>query len=109
MSLYLDGITKKLYGCIANFYKSQLAEGVTFAGKGINTFWQLSEHHSQELINACDDSPQAIEERFNLRRRFASYALRIYDQYCPNYTARQMDAWAKCRPNLSNYLKKEDS
>lgn len=105
----MEGIGKKLYGCIIGFYKTQLAEGGAFAGQGSNTFWQLCEQDFQELVNACNNSPEAEANRLGLRRRLAGYALAVYDQYCPNDTARQMDAWAKCRPNLSQYLKKEDS
>ncbi len=105
----MEGIASKIYGCIANFYKTQLADGQEFAAQGTNTFWQLCEHDFQKLIDACDDSHEAIEERFRLRRKFSGYAFNVYDQFCPNDTARQMDAWAKCRPNLSKYLKMEDS
>ncbi len=105
----MEDIAKKLYGCIIGFYKTQLAEGGAFAGQSTNTFWQLCEQDFQELVNACDDTSEAGESCSGLRRRFAGYALAVYGQYCPNDTARQMDAWAKCRPNLSKYLKKEDS
>ena len=30
-----------------------------------------------------------------------------YDHFCPKETARQLDAWAKCRPNNSKYLTQE--
>lgn len=105
----MEGIANKIYGGIANYYKSQLADGKEFAAHGTNAFWQQCEHDFQKLIDACNDNPGALEERYSLRRRFSNYAFGAYDQYCPNDTARQMEAWAKCRPNLSKYLKKEDS
>ncbi len=105
---HLEGIAKKLYGSILNFYKTQLSDGGAFAGNGTNQFWQLCERDFQYLINACDDVPESAMERERLRRKFAGYVHTVYNQCCPNDTARQMDAWAKCRPNLSNYLKKEE-
>jgi CRISPR system Cascade subunit CasA len=66
-----------------------------------NLFWQLSERRFQDLVFACDDADQVLA----LRPTFAGFAFKAYDTYCPRETARQLDAWAKNRPNLSKYLK----
>ena len=66
-----------------------------------NLFWQLCERQFQSLVNACDSAEQVR----TLRPVFAGFVHKAYDSYCPNDTARQLDAWAKNRPNLSNYLK----
>ena len=55
----------------------------------------------QDLVNACDDADQARA----MRPVFARFVHKAYDTHCPNDTARQLDAWAKNRPNLSKYLK----
>ena len=71
------------------------------AAQASNLFWQLCERQFQSLVNACDNAEQVRA----LRPIFAKFVHKAYDSYCPNDTARQLDAWAKNRPNLSNYLK----
>ncbi|MBN8714634.1 MAG: type I-E CRISPR-associated protein Cse1/CasA [Xanthomonadales bacterium] len=74
-------------------------------------FWQLCERDFQTLIYACgsdgDSATINSDARHRLRRRFADYAQQAYDRYCPKDTARQLDAWARCRPNHSKYLQPE--
>jgi len=65
-----------------------------------NLFWQLCERRFQELVEACDDAEQA----HTMRPVFAGFVHKAYDTYCPKDTARQLDAWAKNRPNLGKYL-----
>ncbi|MEI7377671.1 type I-E CRISPR-associated protein Cse1/CasA [Dickeya chrysanthemi] len=67
--------------------------------------WQLCERHSQQLINACFSKKNNPDERVALRKTIAAYAIQVFDQMCPNDSARQMDAWAQSRPNFSKYLK----
>lgn len=66
-----------------------------------NLFWQLCERRFQDLVNACDSTEQA----YAMRPVFAGFVNKAYDTYCPRDTARQLDAWAKNRPNLGKYLK----
>ncbi len=75
------------------------------AEKATGTFWQLCERQSQALIDACDSTEEAKLQRLQLRKTFAAYATQVFDQICPNDSARQMDAWAQARPNFSKYLK----
>jgi len=70
-----------------------------------NMFWQLCEREAQELVDACSTPDETRHvELHKLRRRFATYLQQTYDQFCPRETARQMDAWAQCRPNVGRYL-----
>ena len=69
-----------------------------------NLFWQLCERKFQELVNVCDDTDQAQ----SLRKNFAGFANQAYDTFCAKDTARQLDAWAKNRPNLGKYLKDQN-
>lgn len=103
----LDAISKNLYGRVAGYFKTLLAEGEGQAALGTQMFWQLCERNFQELLDNCGAGDKRHALRQVLRRRFASYARRAYDRYCPRDTARQLDAWAKCRPNYSSYLKQE--
>ena len=56
----------------------------------------------QALVDACNDN--SGEELKKLRRAFAGFVHKAYNTYCPKDSARQIDAWAANRPDLSRYL-----
>lgn len=66
-----------------------------------NLFWQLCENKFQDLALHADQAKEVAL----LRKIFAGFVHKAYNSYCPQDTARQLDAWAKNRPNLSTYLK----
>jgi CRISPR system Cascade subunit CasA len=71
------------------------------AAQASNLFWQLCERRFQDLVGACG----SIEQAYAMRSIFACFVNKAYDTYCPRDSARQLDAWAKNRPNLGKYLK----
>ena len=95
----LDDVAKKIYATTLSFFKEQKMEGKDQAARAGNLFWQLCERHFQSLVNACGEDTQA-----DLRKTFARFAQKSYDTFCPKDTARQLEAWAKNRPDLSQYL-----
>jgi CRISPR system Cascade subunit CasA len=97
----LDGLSRTVYSAALSYFKNQNMEAKGQAGQAANLFWQLCERRFQELVNACGDYDKAHA----MRRIFAGFAYKAYDAYCPKDTARQLDAWAKNRPNLGKYLK----
>ncbi len=97
----LDGLAKRLYGCVSHYFKEFKKDGTHQAGHATSLFWQQCENQAQALINECED-PERMRQ---LKRQFADYVHQTYNQYCPNYTSKQLEFWAKCRPNLSDYLK----
>ena len=97
----LEQLSKIVYSATLNYFKNQNSEGKAQAGLASNLFWQLCERKFQDLVNACHDYNQAKA----LRKQFAGFANQAYDHFCPKDTARQLDAWAKNRPNLGKYLK----
>ncbi|GAK82814.1 CRISPR-associated protein Cse1 family [Vibrio ponticus] len=99
----LDKMAKRLFGCVSHYFKSQNKDGKAQAANATLAFWQLCERDAQQLLDGCDN-PDAMDL---IRRRFASYLLNTFDALCPNQTARQLDAWAKCRPNISDYLNRK--
>ena len=103
----LDALARNLYGRVMAFFKEQTVDGSKLAAQATQLFWQLCERDFQSLVDACDGSELAARQRQQLRRRFAGYVQQAFDQFCPKETARQLDAWAKCRPNNSTYLKQE--
>lgn len=112
----LDILSNTLWGKVRSYFSTLKADN----GKDINKtpagkmardakglFWQLCERDFQELVDQCDQTDEAAAQRHKLRQRFAGYVNQAYDKFCPRETARQLDAWAKCRPNNSKYLKQE--
>lgn len=97
----LEQLSKIVYSATLNYFKNQNSEGKAQAGLAGNLFWQLCERKFQDLVNTCDDHNQAEA----LRKNFAGFANQAYEHFCPKDTARQLDAWAKNRPNLGKYLK----
>jgi len=96
----LDGLSKSLYDCVMSYYKHQLVDGSNQAAQAKNLFWQLCESRFQDLVNGAEDAQQ----RYALRKAFAGFVNQAFENYCPKETARQLDAWAQARPNLSKYL-----
>lgn len=107
----LDKLGKALSRGVTAFFTEQMVDGRKTGGKladqASTLFWQLCERHFQELVDACEPDERGAEKRRQLRQTFARYVLQAYDQLCPKETARQLDAWAKCRPNNSKYLRQE--
>ncbi|MDZ4141198.1 MAG: type I-E CRISPR-associated protein Cse1/CasA [Methylotenera sp.] len=96
----LDKLSKTVYGATLNYFKSQNMETKEQAAQASNLFWQLCERRFQDLVNACEDTEQVRA----MRPIFARFVHKAYDSFCAHDTARQLDAWAKNRPNLSKYL-----
>lgn len=103
----LDELSKNLYNRVIAFFKEQKADGGKVAAQAAQLFWQLCERDFQSLVERCNNTGVANLQRRALRKRFAGYIHQSFDQFCPKETARQLDAWAKCRPNTSLYLKQE--
>lgn len=103
----MDELSRTLYGRVLAFFKEQKVDGTKQAAHASHLFWQLCERHFQALVAGCDPDEKGQIERQRLRKIVASYAHQVYDQFCPSESARQLDAWAKCRPNTSKYLKQE--
>lgn len=103
----MDLLARNLYGRVMAFCKEQKVDGGKLAAQASQLFWQLSERNFQQLVDSCNQDEQSKQQRQRLRRQFARYVHQAYDQFCPKETARQLDAWAKCQPNNSKYLKEE--
>jgi len=97
----LDQLAKIIYGSTKSFFADLGIHDAKQAANASNLFWQLTERQFQNLIAACEDS----EKTKQLRKTFAQFASKAYNDTCPKDTARQLDAWAKNHPNLSKYLK----
>jgi len=103
----LDEISKDLRRKVLSYFDVQLADGKDLAAQATHLFWQLCERDFQALLDNCESGEKEAIARRELRRRFSAYAQQAYDRFCPKDTARQLDAWARCRPNHSKYLRQE--
>lgn len=104
----LDKLAKSLYGKVMAYLKEQkVADGAPIAAHATHLFWQLAERQFQQLVDHCGSDEASRQERQQLRRIFAAYLLQAYDRYCPQDTARQLDAWAESRPSTHAYLNPE--
>jgi len=99
----LENISKILYGRTIGFFKAQKLDGTQIAGQTTNLFWQLCERKFQKLVDTCAFY-NSKEELKKMRKEFAGFINKAYNTYCPKDTARQLDAWAANKPNLSKYL-----
>jgi CRISPR system Cascade subunit CasA len=96
----LEDLSKGVYGSCLGYQKALKADGDKISGQASNLFWQLAERQFQTLIDACSD----MNKTKVLRKIFAGYAQQAYDAFCPQDSARQLDAWAAHKPHLGNYL-----
>lgn len=71
--------------------------------KAVELFWQLAERLSKDIAYAC--LPARYTESIPIiRKRMISIARDSYDAFCPKETARQIDAWAECRPDFAKHF-----
>ncbi|MFW8564985.1 type I-E CRISPR-associated protein Cse1/CasA [Orrella sp. 11846] len=103
----LDSLAKSLYGRVLGYFKEMTVDGKNIAAQSTNLFWQLCERDIQKLISNCDLTETSRLVRQSLRQKFAAYQHQSFDYFCPNETARQIDAWAKNRPNHYKYITQE--
>lgn len=102
----LDEISKIIFNAVSGYYQSQkIDKKIKSAKSGMaqNLFWQMCEKKFQELVYACGDD--SGEKTWALRPFFTGYADTVYNRSCPKETARQIECWAKHRPNLGRFLK----
>lgn len=99
----LDTLSTAVYKGVVNYFAQQCADPKyrkKQAESASNLFWQLCERRFQNLVDVCHD----IDAVKQLRKVFAGFVNKSYDTLCPKDTARQLDAWAKCKPKLYDYL-----
>lgn len=106
----LDNLSKIIYGATINYFKSQQTDGKEQAKLAANLYWQLCERKFQSLVDTCgEEEKQTRDKKLDrIHQNFANCIYKSYDTFCQKETARQLDAWAKNRPNLGKYLKNED-
>jgi CRISPR system Cascade subunit CasA len=98
----LKALSTALCGSINGYSKALKADGTEIAKKFSDSFWNDCEDIFQDLVDACGATQG--EELSIVRKRFARYAEKAYDNACPRETARQIEAWAAHRLSTYRYL-----
>ncbi|PLR36019.1 type I-E CRISPR-associated protein Cse1/CasA [Chimaeribacter coloradensis] len=94
----LERLEKTLYAACCGYFRTLNVEGNALAAQATHRFWQQAEALFTALVEACG-SPGGTA-LLPLYRRLSGHIQQIYNQFCPAESARQLDAWAKCRPRL---------
>lgn len=94
----LDAVSRTVYASVSRYCAELKVDGKSRAAKASELYWQLCERHFEDLLNACYAGEKKAEALSSLHRIFTECALRSFDGFCPQDTARQLDAWAKARP-----------
>lgn len=92
----MDRISRSLWGRVTGYFKDLKADGKERANKATGMYWQLCERSFQKLVDACAADPSGDEAR-TFRKKYLENAYAAYDMFCPDRTARQMEAWAANR------------
>lgn len=100
----LDGLASMLYGRINRYFQEQSVDGSKIAAQGTQIFWEYCERNFQQLVDHCDLSEQSAKVRQQLHQRFSGFVHDAFDLFCPKSTARQLELWARWRPNTRKYL-----
>lgn len=98
---HLDFIGEnKINGAVKGYYTDLKSNGKDFASKACNLYWQLCEKEFQHIVDVCleKDTDLYKEEMLKVDARIQQYVEQVYNQYCPNQSARQLEAWAKNFP-----------
>ncbi|WP_420843714.1 type I-E CRISPR-associated protein Cse1/CasA [Leptospirillum ferriphilum] len=97
----LENLSNKTFAAILNYFKDQKIDNAKQqTSQAMSLFWQLCEQRFQDLLNACIDTDLAESVRLS----FTKIAERIYNMYCPRETSRQIEVWAKNRPDFRWYF-----
>lgn len=100
----LNSLNKNLCGKVKGYFNDQKLDGKELVKKASQLFWQLCERDFQGLIDCCSSDSKGTQL---YRQTFGRYVHKSYNQFCPNETARQLDAWAKNQPNIKKHLSQE--
>ena len=96
----LESISKSVYAAINRYYADLKVDGKDFAAKASNQYWQECEGVFQRIVDTCsiENTDQYNQEMDKINAQIWQFVKQIYNQYCPNQSARQLEAWAKNFP-----------
>lgn len=96
----LESISKSVYAAINRYYADLKVDGKDYAAKASNQYWQQCEGVFQRIVDTCsiENTDQYNQEMDKINAQIWQFVKQIYNQYCPNQSARQLEAWAKNFP-----------
>jgi CRISPR system Cascade subunit CasA len=103
----LKKLEKQLYATVSGYFKDQKLQNAGAAKKACSSFWMLVEKRFSDLVQVCARTSNKGDDIYQLRERFVSFLYDTYDRYCPKESARQLEAWARNRPRIGTYLRRE--
>jgi CRISPR system Cascade subunit CasA len=85
---------------VKNYYKELKDTKTKNDEKAESMYWECCEKEFQNLVDFCLDKDRIAEFRIFL----ANCSNLSFNRFCPNETARQMLAWAHCRPKIGRII-----
>lgn len=100
MELLESWASKSIYGSVLRYYSDLMMEGKNIASKATFVFWQQCEKYFQSIVDSCliKDTEEREKVSKTLENKIWNDLQNIYNEFCPNQTARQLESWAKNRP-----------
>ncbi|MBQ9338257.1 MAG: type I-E CRISPR-associated protein Cse1/CasA [Lentisphaeria bacterium] len=96
----LDNRSKILYAAVSQYHKLMNNQtGGDLASQAAARFWERMESHAQTIINLADAPAEDALKAEKLT--WAQVVDEIYNDSCPNETARQMTAWVEANPKFN--------
>jgi len=97
----LDDYAKRLYVAVSGYYRELQSVQGEIASGAVRKFWELLEQRSQGIIDLAFGEEAASDESIAAEQKhWQRIVFQIYNESCPNITARQLTAWVKCTPNF---------
>ncbi len=96
---WLEAQSKKLYSCTNKYFTIVNGDADTMAARATALFWRESETAFGDIATYCGSEDSDEKARQSKRKAIALIMNKVYNAACPNTTARQMIAWAECRPH----------
>jgi len=97
----LDDYAKRLYVAVSGYYRELQSVQGEIASGAVRKFWELLEQRSQGIIDLAFGEEAASDESIVAEQKhWQRIVFQIYNESCPNITARQLTAWVKCTPNF---------
>lgn len=106
---YMDQLDYALKKCVQRYFdsitnnqsnsKNKSEIGKKYARIASSLYWQLCERNFQQLVTECYEK-ETGENAKGMRIVFEENVYKAFDMYCPNQTARQLEAWASIRPKF---------
>ncbi|MBQ9501488.1 MAG: type I-E CRISPR-associated protein Cse1/CasA [Lentisphaeria bacterium] len=105
----LEKMAKRLFGSVFNYFTKTAGQdnAADFAARAKSVFWERMEPHAQEIITlAFSETDENTLGRAT--GKWFDLLCRIYEEFCPRDTPRQLTAWVEAHPGFQTITKKGD-